>query len=122
MSLTLDTSEVRALASRVAGAGGRIGAQGSAVLRRAALAVEADAKALAPVDTGNLRNSISTTVSGDGRFGAMSAEIGPTAEYGIYQEYGTSTQTGTPFMGPAADRQLPAYADALATMAAAAVL
>ena len=122
MSLTLDTSAARALGSRIADAGPRIGAAGSAVLRRTALAIEADAKALAPVDTGALRASISTTITGDGRSGRMSAEIGPTVEYGVYQEYGTSVMAGQPYMGPAFDRQVPSYADALAQLAAAAVL
>lgn len=122
MGFDLDLSELRALGAQVSGAGARIGAVGSAVLRRTANAIEADAKAMAPVDTGNLRNSISTTTIGDGRAGAMAAEIGPTAEYGIYQEYGTSTQPGTPFMGPAFDRQIGGFTEALAQAAASEIL
>lgn len=122
MTLSIDTSEVRALASRVAGAGQRIGATGSAILRKTAYDIEGDAKALAPVDTGALRSSISTSISGDGRSGQMAAEIGPTVEYGVYQEYGTSTQPGTPFMGPAYDRRVPGFTEALAQAAAAEVL
>ena len=118
MSVSIDLTEVRALSSRMMSAGGRVTAAGSAVLRKTAFDIEADAKALAPVDTGNLRDSISTTFTGDGRSSGMSAEIGPTAEYGIYQEYGTSTQPGTAFMGPAFDRRAPGYADALAQLAA----
>lgn len=114
MGIEFDYTEVRALGSRMESAGGRVGAKVSAALRKTAADIEAEAKALAPVDTGNLRNSISSTVSGDGRHGGMSAEIGPTAEYGIYQEYGTSTQPGTPFMGPAFDRRVPGYTEALA--------
>lgn len=122
MSLSIDVSQVRALGARMSSAGGRIGAAGSAVLRRTAYAIEADAKALAPVDTGALQESISTTLVGDGRTGAMGAEIGPTVEYGVYQEYGTSTQSGTPFMGPAYDRQISGFTEALAQAAAAEVL
>lgn len=118
MSIDIDTSQVRALGSRIQTAGGRVGAGASAALRATAYGIEADAKALAPVDTGNLANSISTTITGDGRNSAMTAEIGPTAEYGIYQEYGTSTQPGTPFMGPAGDRRLPLFTEALAQLAA----
>lgn len=117
MGITIDTSEVRALASRVGTAGPRVGAKAATVLRRTALAIEADAKALAPVDTGNLRSSISTALTGDGRTGSMSAEVGPTAEYGIYQEYGTSTQPGTPSLGPAYDRRIGPYSEALAQLA-----
>lgn len=117
MGITVDTSQGRALAAKAVTAGVRLGAKGSAVVRRAALAVEADAKALAPVDTGNLRSSISSSFTGDGRGGAMTAEVGPTADYGIYQEFGTSTQAGTPFMGPAFDRQLPGFEAAVAQLA-----
>lgn len=118
MGINVDTSQVRALSSRIALAGARVGAQGAAALRKTALDIEADAKQLAPVDTGNLKNSISTSFTGDGRSGGMTAEVGPTAEYGIYQEFGTSTQPGTPFMGPAYDRRVPGYLDALAQLAA----
>jgi HK97 gp10 family phage protein len=117
MGITIDTSEVRALGSRVKNSGARIGAAGSAAMRKTALDIEADAKALAPVDTGDLQNSISTTITGDGRHGAMTAEIGPTVEYGIYQEFGTSTQPGTPFLGPAFDRRAPGFTEALAQIA-----
>lgn len=118
MSIDIDTSQVRALASRMQSAGGRVGARASAALRLTAYGIEADAKALAPVDTGNLVNSISTSITGDGRTGTMTVEIGPTAEYGVFQEYGTSTQPGTPFMGPAFDRRAPGYTQALAQIAA----
>ncbi|WP_435744908.1 HK97-gp10 family putative phage morphogenesis protein [Nocardioides sp. SYSU DS0663] len=117
MGIELDTSAVRDLGSRLTTSTGRVGAATSAALRRTALAIEADAKALAPVDTGALQGSISTTISGDGRHGAMAAEIGPTVDYGVYQEYGTSTQAGTPFLGPAFDRQVPGYTAALAQLA-----
>lgn len=113
----LDISEVRALGARVAGAGVRIGARASAALRKTAYAIEADAKQLAPVDTGNLRNSISTSLVGDGRNKAMSAEVGPTAAYGIFQEYGTSVMAAQPFLGPAFDRHAPGFSTAVAIIA-----
>lgn len=122
MGLSIDLSEVRAVASQIAGAGPRIGARSALILRKTAFDIEADAKALAPVDTGNLQGSISTSFTGDGRSGQMSAEIGPTAEYGVYQEYGTSTQPGQPYMGPAYDRRVPGYTEALADAAASEVL
>lgn len=116
--MPIDNSQVRALSSRLQTVGGRIGAPTAMVLRRTAYAIEGDAKVFAPVDTGNLRNSISTEIAGDGRFGAMTAEIGPTAEYGIYQEFGTSRMPAHPFMGPAFDRHTPGYTAALANIAA----
>lgn len=121
-SFTLDTSQARALASRIEGNAGRIGAAGSAVLRRAALAIEADAKALAPVDTGALRASISSSFTGDGRGGAMTAEVGPTVSYAVFQEFGTSVMAAQPFMGPAFDRQVGGYSDALASLLAEQIL
>lgn len=122
MAIHIDVSEARAVASRISGAGGRIGAVGAAVLRRTAFAIEADAQALAPVDTGTLKASISTSFTGDGRNGGMTAEVGPTVEYGIYQEYGTSTQPGKPYLGPAYDRQIDGYTRALAQAATSEVL
>lgn len=115
-SLSLDTSQARALGSRITSNAGRIGAAGSAVLRRAALAIEADAQALAPVDTGALRSSISSSFTGDGRNGSMTAEIGPTVEYGVFQEYGTSVMGAQPFMGPAFDRQVGGYTAAVGAL------
>lgn len=46
------------------------------------MTAEAHAKAITPVDTGRLRNSISHAVSGD------SAYIGTNVEYAPYIEYG----------------------------------
>ena len=119
--MPIDTSEVRALGSRLQTVGGRIGADASAAMRRTAYSIEVDAKATAPVDTGNLRSSISTTITGDGRFGAMTAEVGPTASYGIYLEYGTSRMAAQPYMGPAFDRRVGNYTAALADIASRAV-
>lgn len=79
-------------------------AQGSVVrnvnllLRKTAFDIERDAKIFAPVDTGNLMNSISTTVMG------LTAEIGPTASYGVFVELGTSIMAPAAFLGPAFDR------------------
>lgn len=117
MGVELDISQAVAYSARVRAGAGRLGAAGSAALRRAAYAIQADAQALAPVDTGTLRASISTSIEGDGRFGAMTAEIGPTVEYGIYQEFGTSTQPGQPYLTPAFDRQVGSFQAAVARLA-----
>lgn len=122
MGITLDLSELRAVTSRIGTAGPRIGAAASTILRKTALDIEGDAKQIAPVDTGALKNSISTSIDGDGRFGFMTAEIGPTVEYGIYQEYGTSVMAAQPYMGPAFDRRIGGYTSALAQAAAEQVL
>lgn len=117
MGVNFDASDVRGYCSRLTASGPRVGAKAAAALRKTAMDIEADAKALAPVDTGALRSSISSTITGDGRMGGMEAVVGPTVEYGIYQEFGTSTQPGQPYLGPAFDRRAPGFAAALARLA-----
>ncbi|MCL8026314.1 HK97-gp10 family putative phage morphogenesis protein [Nocardioides bruguierae] len=109
MSVRIDTSQVRALGARVATNGGRVGSRGSAVLRRAMYAIQEDAQALAPVDTGALVESISTSFTGDGRNGRMSGETGPTVDYGLYVHDGTSRMPGRPYLATAFDRQVPRF-------------
>lgn len=64
-----------------------------------------DAQAFCPVDTGNLRSSIGVDFDGDG----LGFEAGPTANYGGYVEFGTSRMAPHAYMGPAFDRQAPAF-------------
>lgn len=52
------------------------------------LTAEGHAKAIPPIATGRLRNSISHTVSGD------AACIGTNVEYGPYMEYGVRGRSG----------------------------
>lgn len=96
---------------------GQVGKQGSAVLRKTALAIEATAKELVSVDTGFLKGSITTEFEGDGRFGEMTALIGPEAHYGGYVEWGTSRHGPVPYMGPAMDRHVPEFTAALEQLA-----
>ena len=95
----------------------RVGAKAARATRKAAAGITRDAKALAPVDTGNLRSSIGMKVTGDGRAGAMRAEIGPTAHYGIFVELGTSRMAAQPYLRPATDRHVPAWVAALEQIA-----
>lgn len=111
---TFDMDEVRTLAVDLSAAGDRVGASAAAVIRKAALDVQAEAQRNAPVDTGNLRSSISTTFTGDGRFSSMAAEVGPTASYGFFVEHGTSRMSGQPFLFPALDRVAPSFEAAMA--------
>jgi HK97 gp10 family phage protein len=71
----------------------------SAAVKKAAFSIEAHAKELAPVDTGNLRNSIQTDIEGP-----LKATVGTNVEYAQYQEFGTRYQKGTPFLSTAADQ------------------
>ena len=80
-------------------AGPRESVLANAVLRSSALAVEADAKARAPVDTGALRASIHTTF--DMGAARSVAEVSPGVHYDIYQELGTSIMAPQPYLFPA---------------------
>ena len=61
------------------------------------LQCEGYAKMLCPVDTGNLRNSITHTVSAD----EQAVYIGTNVEYAAYVEFGTSRMRAQPYLQPA---------------------
>ncbi len=70
-------------------------AEEAETVTKAALAqdVAVDAAAMAPVDTGQLRDSIT----------AEADRVTTDVEYAAYVEYGTSDTPAQPFMRPAAD-------------------
>lgn len=96
--MLIDVSELNKLAADLGRASTTVVERSSLAIRKTAYDIEADAKRFCPVDTGNLRNSISTDTH------VLSAEIGPTAEYAAFVEYGTSRMAPEAFMGPAFDR------------------
>jgi HK97 gp10 family phage protein len=65
------------------------------------LAIASDAAQMAPVDTGALRNSITSEskMTGD-----MTFTVSDGVEYGVYQEFGTSKMGSYPFMIPAIEK------------------
>ncbi|WP_404410209.1 HK97 gp10 family phage protein (plasmid) [Exiguobacterium aurantiacum] len=77
----------------------RVETEVAKALRTNILKMEAQAKLLAPVDTGYLRNSIFSTYSG------MTATLSAGAEYAMYQEFGTSKMLPQPFFFIAFERQ-----------------
>lgn len=72
-------------------------------LEECGLVAEGYAKRLCPVDTGNLRNSITHTQSGNVEY------IGTNVEYGPYVEMGTSRTKAQPFLKPAAANHVDEY-------------
>lgn len=130
--VSIDVSQVHELASDILGNASLVPAKAQEIVALAGYSVVADAQTFAPVDTGNLKNSISVDVDG------LKFEAGPTAEYGEYVEegaephaipnaFGYGPDFGTeddfhpgnspqPFMGPAFDRHEPRAVKALAQL------
>lgn len=92
-------------------------AKTQAAVHKAAFSVERGAKLRAPVDTGNLRNSINTSMSGTGIGSDIEAEVGPEANYGGFIELGTWKMAPQPYLGPAFDEVEPAFIAALQAIA-----
>lgn len=84
-------------------------------LRGAALIVQGTAQALCPVDTGNLRSSIS-----HGLAGSDDAWVGTNVEYAGYVEYGTRKMAAQPYLRPAVDTNRPNIDDYVARILGAA--
>jgi HK97 gp10 family phage protein len=109
--------EINTISEQLRTKKGRIGAQGSAVLRVSAFKVEALGKLFCPVDTGHLRGTIGPPrFSGDGRYGEVEAAISATAAYAGYVEWGTRYMAPRAYLGPALDRVGPEFAAAVAAI------
>lgn len=72
--------------------------------------VMAEAKRLAPVDTGRLRDEIHS------EFEAMAGSVVSDLAYSAAQEYGTARQPGHPYLRPSMERYGPAFLAELATI------
>lgn len=116
--MPIENGELKAFGATLENAPKVVRQRAQMVVRKTAKDIERDAKLKAPYDTGNLKNSISTSdLRTVGQSGDLTAEVGPTANYGIYLEMGTSRMAAQPFMGPAADKHEPAFAQALEILA-----
>lgn len=82
---------------------------GGQIVRKGAYDVQGRAQDFAPVDTGNLKNSITAS-----ELAALQWIVGTVVEYAPHQEWGTVNQSGTPFMRPAVERVRPGYVEAWA--------
>lgn len=109
--------QLRKLTADIAKAAATTGARAQLVVRKTAYDIERTAKNLVPVDTGNLKSSIGhSDARGVGRSGTLAIEIGPTANYGEYVEFGTGRMAPQPYMGPAADKHEPSFNEAMAQL------
>lgn len=107
-----DVSELRALERDLKKGAATVEAKAPLVVKKSAFDIERDGKIFAPVLTGTLEGSISTTIEG------LSAEIGPSTDYEAFVEYGTSKMAAQPYMGPAAEKNTPPFVDAMGQLGA----
>jgi|SRR6185295_18409051 len=110
-----DITEINRLTFDLTAAAASAAPKAGVAIRKTASDIEGTAKTLAPVDTGNLRNSIGISYGGD-QILVLQAEIGPTADYGAFVEFGTSRMAPQAYMGPALDRHSHELDTALASL------
>lgn len=79
----------------------------SAAVKKSAFDIQDTAQALAPVDTGYLAGSITSTIE------KFYAEIEPAAEYAAYVEFGTRKMEAQPFMRKSVDMHGPKFVAAI---------
>ena len=84
------------LTMAIRGASPKAMEQSSKVIRNNTERLKASAKAKAPVDTGFLKNHITSSYPN-----RLEGHVKSEAAYSGYQEYGTRFQTGTPHIRPA---------------------
>lgn len=94
MTIEFDMSEVEALAAELAAAGPKAEKVSSVDLTRIAGELRNDARASAPVDTGELRDSIRVRSGKDWRI------VEATAEHASYVHFGTSDTSPQPYLWP----------------------
>lgn len=111
MTVSADVSEVHRLAADLQANADQVEPRAEAVIARTGFQVVATGQVLAPFEFGTLRASVGVDIDG------LAFEAGPTVDYGLYQELGTSDMSANPFMGPSFDRHLPGAEQQLADVA-----
>lgn len=99
MAASVFTGEIARLAIDLAAVGPRVRAGADRMVVKACADIQAGARSRCPVDTGFLRSSITTDIVRGS--GVTTGEVGPTAHYGAYVEYGTWRMAAQPYLGPA---------------------
>jgi HK97 gp10 family phage protein len=111
-SFEIDTAELVALAAKLEAASAQFQKETRTAVRKTTFDIAADAKAMAPVDTGNLRESIQPLLRGINN-AAPEGAVQAQSNYSIYVELGTSTQAPQPYLIPALTRRAPLLDQAL---------
>ena len=88
---------------------GRVRVTRRKALRAGIYVAERYAKAKVPVDTGNLKNSISVGVVDENH-----AELWATTDYAAYVEFGTRRMAARPFMRPSVEDHVPEIEEVMA--------
>lgn len=111
MAVQKRLTTVQVLSNRLPQIAAGLRPKASQIVRRTALSIEAGAKRVVPVDTGNLKNSLQTQMVSD-----LEAEVGTVVEYGPYVEFGTSRQPAQPYLGPAAEAERGPFRQAMSEL------
>lgn len=109
MAGDFDFSELRSLEIALDQATPKAVTMAKAAVKKTGFDTVSLAQELVPVDTGNLKNSIGVDFDPDG----LGFEAGPTANYGMFVEGGTSRMAPQPYMGPAFDKAVEPFVQAM---------
>jgi HK97 gp10 family phage protein len=106
----IDTSEILELGNDFQRAGGRVGREVAAVVRKTTTAVERSAERNAPVgETGDLKRGIQQEIKGSGRGAEITGNVFSDVPYARFVEEGTSRNRPQPWLGPAVNEHEDAF-------------
>ncbi|HOM27352.1 MAG TPA: HK97 gp10 family phage protein [bacterium] len=94
LEVKINLKDSQKIMNEIGKIGGNIDKNILEVLGKVLLEIERDAKYLAPVDTGRLRSSITTTINEDKKQGIIYTNV----DYSIYVHEGTRKMKGRPFL------------------------